>query len=205
MMTRGDVVRAVIEFRGDAAMIVGPGKSTAFLYAAPLHPATIYNMELAYAVPMALGIALSAREHRVIALEGDGSMFAGAQALGTIARYSPKNLTVVVLANTIWGTSDGTVKVTLAPEQYTQLAIACGWPSAYVVFAAEAERLRDALRTASTEPGPWFIVAQASPSSEDASVAPDGRLRERPRPPLDTVEAVSAMRRFLAGLPVIGG
>lgn len=196
-MDRGDVVRAIIESRGDAVMVLGPGKSARFLWEAPLHPATIYNMELAYASPMALGIALGAPAQRVIALEGDGSMFAGSPGLGTIARCAPANLTVVVLANGIWGTSDGSVAVTIPPAKFADLAIACGWARERVTFAAEIQPLREALRRSATLPGPWFIAAEAAPSNEDSSVLPDGTLRHRPEAPVDLLESVDATRRYL--------
>ena len=81
---------------------MGPGKSTGAMWHVDHRPASIYNMELAYASPVALGIALGAPGQRVISLEGDGSLFAGAPVLGTIARQAPPNLTVIVLANGIW-------------------------------------------------------------------------------------------------------
>jgi sulfopyruvate decarboxylase subunit beta len=196
-MNRAEIVRAVIEFRGDAVMILGPGKSAGYLWEAPLHAATVYNMELAYAAPLALGVALGAPAQRVISLEGDGSMFAGAPALGTIARYAPGNLTVVVLANSIWGTSDGSIEVSIRPHKFPELALACGWPRERVVFATELEPLRAALRRSSSEPGPWFIAAEASHGSEDASVLPDGTLRDRPPAPVDLIESVDATRRYL--------
>ena len=197
-MNRGDVVRAVIEFRNDAALILGPGKSAAYLWEAPLHPATVYNMELAYATPMALGVALGAPAQRVISLEGDGSMFAASPTLGTIARYAPKNLTIVVLANGIWGTSDGSVRVTIPPAKFPELAVACGWDRNHVTLAAELTPLRDALRK-SSEAGPWFIVAETERSDDDASITPDGNLRIRSQAPVDLIETVDSTRRFLQG------
>ncbi|HXP92783.1 MAG TPA: thiamine pyrophosphate-dependent enzyme [Candidatus Binatia bacterium] len=196
-MNRGDVVRAVIEFRNDAVMILGPGKSSGFLWEAPLHPATVYNMELTYATSMALGVALGAPKQRVISLEGDGSMFAAAPTLGTVARSAPPNLTVIVLANGIWGTSDGSVPVTIPPAKFPELAISCGWERSRVTLASELAPLREALRKSIAEPGPWFIAAEALPSSEDASVLADGTLRKRSQAPIDLIESIDATRRFL--------
>ena len=130
-------------------MILGPGKSSRFLWGAPSHPATVYNMELAYASPIALGVALGAPSQRVISLEGDGSMFAGAPGLGTIARCSPSNLTVIVLANGIWGTSDATVEVAIPAAKFPELAVACGWKREQVALATELTALRSALKRAS--------------------------------------------------------
>jgi thiamine pyrophosphate-dependent acetolactate synthase large subunit-like protein len=196
-VTRGEVVGAVADARGDAVLVMGPGKSTGVMWQANHQPASIYNMELAYASSVALGIALGAPGQRVISLEGDGSMFAGVQSLGTIARQAPPNLTVIVLANGIWGTSDGTVEVTVRPENFPALAIACGWDRDKVRFATEPAALRDALEASRTSPGPWFIAAQAEPSGDDASIRPDGTLRVRTAAPHDLVQSIDATRRYL--------
>jgi thiamine pyrophosphate-dependent acetolactate synthase large subunit-like protein len=155
-------------------------------------------MELAYASSLALGIALGAPDQRVISLEGDGSLFAGAPGLATIARCAPTNLTVIVLANGIWGTSDGSVPVSIPPAKFAELAIACGWEPERVTFATELAPLRNALHRSVTELGPWFIAAEAVSSEADSSVLPDGTLRARPVAPLDRVEAVDSTRRYLA-------
>jgi thiamine pyrophosphate-dependent acetolactate synthase large subunit-like protein len=144
-----------------------------------------------------LGIALGAPAQRVIALEGDGSMFAGTPVLGTVARCAPANLTVVVLANGIWGTSDGSVAVTVPPAKFGELAMACGWARERVTFVTELDPLREALLRSATLPGPWFIAAEAIPSNEDSSVLPDGTLRHRPEAPVDLIESVDATRRYL--------
>jgi hypothetical protein len=199
-VTRGDIVKAILEFRNDAAMVLGPGKSTQFLWEAPLHPATIYNMELTYATAVALGIAIGAPKQRVISLEGDGSMFGAAPILGTVARRAPANLTIVVLANGIWGTSDGTIPVTIPPAQFTELAVGCGWSRDRVTFAPELPQLNEALRKSVAEPGPWFISAEAQRGPEDASISPDGQLRVRTNAPIDLIESVDSTRRFLMKL-----
>jgi thiamine pyrophosphate-dependent acetolactate synthase large subunit-like protein len=196
-VTRAEVVRAVAEFRDGAVVVMGPGKSCPLMWQANHRPASIYNMELAYASPVALGIALSGPTQRVISLEGDGSMFAGIPSLGTIARKAPPNLTVIVLANGIWGTSDGTVEVSVQPSNFPELARGCGWDPAKVRFASDIQSLRAALEGTLTSPGPWFLVAEAERSSEDASVRDGGVLRVRERPPVDIVESVDSTRRWL--------
>lgn len=198
-MDRRDVVNAFAAVRGDAIVITGPGISSGMLWEAHAHPATIYNMDLAYAGPMAMGVALGAPEHRVVSLEGDGSRYAAAASLGTYARYPLPNLTLLTLANGIWGTGDGGVETTIGAHQWNALAIASGWNPAKVVTASEVETLTDALRTALEQPGPWFICAVVARSSDDASLAADGTRRPRPRATVDIVQSADATRAFLAG------
>ena len=196
-MTRAEIVRAVAKIRDGAVVVMGPGKSCGFMWQANHQPPSIYNMELAYASPVALGIALGAPGQRVISLEGDGSLFAGIASLGTIVRTAPPNLTVIVLANGIWGTSDGTVTVSVPPEKFSELAVGCGWRPANVSFATDLPSLESALARTLSGPGPWFIAAEAESSSDDASIRDGGVLRERSQPPVDLVEAVDATRRWL--------
>lgn len=190
-MKRSEVVRAFSEVRGDAVVVLGPGGSSGLLWEAHALPATLYNMELAYATPVAMGIALGAPDRRVVSFEGDGSLFAATPILGTISRYPPANLTIVVLANGIWGTGDGSVETTTArTAKWPDLAVACGWDSKKVVTASETAPFRDAVRRSLAEPGPWFLCAVTERSVEDGS----GR---RPRPLLDAAETVDLTRRYL--------
>ncbi|HXF33758.1 MAG TPA: thiamine pyrophosphate-dependent enzyme [Candidatus Acidoferrales bacterium] len=190
-MNRGDVVRAFAELRGDAVVVMGPGGSSGLLWQAHPHPATIYNMELAYATPVALGIALGAPERRVLSFEGDGSLFAATPVLGTIARYPPANLSVIVLANGIWGTGDASIATTPHATRWPDLAVACGWNSQRVVIADALGPFRDAVRRSLSESGPWFICAVTERSSQDAS-------GNRARPSVDAVETADLLRRYLA-------
>src|SRR5262249_48628850 len=82
---RADVIDAFAAGPGDAVVITGPGASSGMLYLRDNQPATIYNMELAYATAMCLGIALGDPTQRVVAIEGDGSLTAELQVLTTIA------------------------------------------------------------------------------------------------------------------------
>ena len=190
-MRRADVVKAVIAERNDATIVVSPGASGSEVWTAEQHPATIYNMELGYATAVAYGIALGRPDRRVIALEGDGSMFAGIQVLGTLARFPAPNLIVVVVANGIWGTGRGDVATT--PGSATRLAdIArgCGLDGHRVQVAEDAKALRAMLARTQVEPGPWVFCAVTERSSTDQSGA-------RPRVLHDAVEAVDLARRYL--------
>ena len=54
-------------------------------------PSILYNMEMPYATPMCLGLAMARRTQRIVALEGDGSLISALGVLTTIARYRPRN------------------------------------------------------------------------------------------------------------------
>ena len=80
-------------------MIISPGLANYPIAEAKDEPLTIYNMDMPYTTPMALGMALGWPERKVISIEGDGSLLAGPGVLSTVARYQPKNLVVFVFDN----------------------------------------------------------------------------------------------------------
>jgi len=190
-MNRRQIVSSFGSVRGDAVVVTSPGASSGLMWELARHPATIYSMELGYATSIAMGIAWGAPARRVVAFEGDGSLFAAAPVLGTIARYPPSNLIIVVVANGIWGTGEGNVETTTARvARLPDLAIACGWSAEHVSLATDPETLTASLQRALSEPGPWFIVAEAERGREDRST-------QRQRNQIDPAESIITTRRDL--------
>ena len=190
-MQRADVIDAVVAERNDATIVVSPGVSSGLIWNGGRHPATIYNMELGYAMAVAYGIALGRPDRRAIAVEGDGSFFAGIQLLGTLARFPVPNLTIVVLANGIWGTGAADVKTSPgSAPQLAEIARGCGLTGERVYMSADAREMRAAIARAQREPGPWLCIAETERSSTD-------RSGPRARALVDAVEAVDLTRRYL--------
>ena len=101
-MKRPDFLEVFARHRGDIPTITGPGLMTRELFAVTGDdPTILYNMEMPYATPMCLGLAMARPNQRFVALEGDGSLIMALGVLTTIARYRPSNLTVIVLDNEI--------------------------------------------------------------------------------------------------------
>lgn len=197
-MRRADVLAVLAEVRTDQPVITGPGGASGELWSRGHRPPTIYNMELGYAAPMCLGVALARPDRTVVAVEGDGSLLAGAPALVTIARVAPPNLVVLTIDNGVYETvGDGTTTTgTSHGASLADLARASGIPARCVVTAADPDELRRALTTALSEPGPWVVVARTEPD----------RARTGPRllPGLDVVETAIEFRRHLAETPPNG-
>jgi thiamine pyrophosphate-dependent acetolactate synthase large subunit-like protein len=184
-----DVIGAIAAARGDAVMVTGPGAIAGALYASAPDSPSIYNMELAYATPTALGIALARPERRVIAVEGDGSMLAGIGSLATIARCRPPNLTVIVVDNGIYGTGDNSVATqTALGADLAAVAVGLGWPQDAARAVGDPDGLRAALEDRSV--GPRLIVAGVDPASYPTSAG-------RAKPGLDIVECAVLLRRHL--------
>ena len=165
---------------------------------APTLPETIYNMDMGYASAVALGVALACPKRRVLAIEGEGSFFAGSTVLSTAWRMKPDNLVVLVLDNGVWGTGDGKEPTaTSFGLDLLRLALAAGWDAAQVHGPAGRCRARRARgpgaqgrraafhrRQDRSQPGPAVLLAQ--PAAPQASRA---RLRRS--------DAGSALARWL--------
>jgi thiamine pyrophosphate-dependent acetolactate synthase large subunit-like protein len=121
-------------------------------------------MEMGYAAPMCLGLALARPTQRIVALEGDGSMLMALPTLATIARYAPRNLVIVVFDNQRYLTTGSGVASTATAHGVDLVAVArgAGVPrSCGVDNVAEFARV---IGAAMLEHGPWVIVARVDDS-----------------------------------------
>lgn len=166
-MNRNEVLGYLAALRDGAPMVISPGLAN-YTLAESDHPLTIYNMDMPYATPLALGIALGWSERKVIAIEGDGSLLAGPGVLTTIARYHPENLIVVAFDNGAYLTT-GSGKAPTATAFGTdieRMARAAGMTKAKTV--AEIGKAKAALDEAFQKPGPWLIVAKVDKGDRPA-------------------------------------
>jgi thiamine pyrophosphate-dependent acetolactate synthase large subunit-like protein len=191
-MNRIEAIDAVAAARSDAALIPGPGANAGLLYERADAPATIYNMDMGYASAVALGVALACPRRRVLAVEGEGSFYAGATVLSTIWRMRPGNLVVLVLDNGVWGTGDGREPTATAfGLDLVRLALATGWDRSHVHSTVEARELGTLLSSALRGGGPRFIVGKTE-ASQSASAG-------RPRPKRHLLDCAVLMRAELSG------
>lgn len=176
-MNRVEAMDVLAAARGEAVVITGPGANSGLLYERADAPATIYNMELAYATPIALGIALACPDRKVMSVEGEGSFYAGSTVLSTIWHQGPENLVIIVLDNGVWGTSDGTEPTATAQGvDLVELARANGWSDENVRYATDPEQLAGALSRALEGNGPHFVVGKTDTTADQESSS------SRPRP-----------------------
>ena len=190
-MNRIEVLRYLVGLRNGDPMIISPGLANYTIAEAKDEPLTIYNMDMPYATPMALGMALGWPERRVISVEGDGSLLAGPGVLTTVARYQPRNLVIVVFDNGAYLTT-GSGKAPTATAFGTdieQLARAAGMKHTQTV--GDIDRAKNAVRTAFKEPGPWLIVAKVDKQDRPAE-------RTRHALPMHVYEAGITFHRVAA-------
>jgi thiamine pyrophosphate-dependent acetolactate synthase large subunit-like protein len=194
-VNREEAMNVVAAARAGVAVVMGPGASCGLLYERADAPDTIYNMDMAYAAPVALGVALACPRRRVLAIEGDGSFYAGSTSLSTIWRSRPANLTVLILDNELWGTGDGLEPTATAfGLDLSALAIAAGWSPTQVHRVEEAAELERVLIAALASDGPHFILGKTDPK-RDLHMSSQSA---RPRPRRHLLDCAVLMRAELA-------
>lgn len=165
-MKRPDFIEILARRRKGIPTITGPGLMTRELFAMTGDDASVlYNMEMPYATPMCLGLAMARPAQRVIALEGDGSLISALGVLTTMARYRPSNLTLIVLDNGSYSTfGAGMLSATAAGVDLAAVARGCGLECTIAVD--HLDQAADAIEIVLSQPGPWVLIAKVDAQSE---------------------------------------
>ncbi len=99
-MLRADALQAIYPELEDRIVVTIMGAVAAELYTLGHRPTFFYlEHAMGLASSMGLGIALSLPRHKVVVLDGDGSLLMNLGTLSTMARYRPGNLLHIVFDN----------------------------------------------------------------------------------------------------------
>ncbi len=161
---RRPLVGAVLEGRGDMAVIAGLGASAWDITAIG---DTALNFPLwgamGGAAMIGLGLAIAQPERAVLVITGDGEMLMGVGSLATIAVQAPKNLSILVLDNEHYGETG--MQETATGHGVDLLAMARGAGikhSMLVTRPDEVPGLRAAIHARS---GPFVALAKIDPET----------------------------------------
>jgi thiamine pyrophosphate-dependent acetolactate synthase large subunit-like protein len=158
LLERRGVVSALLEGRKDAIAVGGLGASTYDIAAAGDHDRNFYLWgAMGGAVMIGLGLALAQPDLPVVVITGDGEMLMGMGSLATVGLQQPKNLTIVVLDNEVYGETGGQASHTGANTDLVGVAKACGITDVrslatmaeITIFAAEMQNVSAGPRFAS--------------------------------------------------------
>ena len=134
LLDRREVVGRLLAERKGAIVVGGLGASTYDLAAAGDHDRNFYLWgAMGGAVMIGLGLALAQPKLPVVVITGDGDMLMGMGSLATVGLQQPKNLTIVVLDNEVYGETGGQASHTAATVDLVGVARACGIPDARAV------------------------------------------------------------------------
>jgi thiamine pyrophosphate-dependent acetolactate synthase large subunit-like protein len=127
LLERRSVVSALLEGRKDAVVVGGLGASTYDIAAAGDHDRNFYLWgAMGGAVMIALGVALAQPELPVVVITGDGELLMGMGSLATVGLQQPKNLSIIVLDNEVYGETGGQASHTGSTTDLVGVAKACG-------------------------------------------------------------------------------
>jgi thiamine pyrophosphate-dependent acetolactate synthase large subunit-like protein len=114
------------------------------------------------AVPMGLGVALSAPDRKVAVINGDGEMLMGIGSLVTVASAAPQNLTIVCEDNCMHGETGRQTGHTAATADLEAIARAAGIASTMTI--SEPDQIADAAQFIAEAPGPRFLLVRVLPT-----------------------------------------
>jgi thiamine pyrophosphate-dependent acetolactate synthase large subunit-like protein len=157
-LRRRDVVKKLLEKRGDLLVVAGLGSTTWDITAAGDHPLSFPTWgAMGQAAMIGLGLALAQPKRRVLVITGDGEMLMGLGSLATIGVQKPKNLTVVVIDNERYGETGMQRTHTAAGIDLAKVAKACGFRNSKI--ASENVSLR---RIVHETAGPNFLQVKVA-------------------------------------------
>ncbi len=140
-MLRSDALQAIYPELEQHIVVTIMGAVAAELYTLG-HRHNFFYLEhaMGLASSMGLGIALSIPQHKVIVIDGDGSLLMNLGTLSTMARYKPENLLHIVFDNESLLSVGGFPTATATGTDLAGIAKASGIPT--VVEADTVEQLK---------------------------------------------------------------
>jgi sulfopyruvate decarboxylase subunit beta len=146
-MLRADALRTIYPELEQSIVVTIMGAVAAELYMLG-HRHNFFYLEhaMGLASSMGLGIALSIPEHKVIVIDGDGSLLMNLGTLSTMARYKPGNLLHIVFDNESLLSVGGFPTATSTGTDLAGIAKASGVPQ--VMEAHTPESLKAAVTEA---------------------------------------------------------
>jgi sulfopyruvate decarboxylase alpha subunit len=143
-MLRVDALQAIYPEVKDRIVVTIMGAVAAELYTIGHRPNFFYlEHAMGLASSMGLGIALAMPRHKVVVIDGDGSLLMNLGTLSTMARYRPGNLVHIVFDNASLLSVGGFPTATATGTDLAGVARACAIPE--VVEAHTPERLKQAV------------------------------------------------------------
>ena len=127
LLDRRDVVAGLLADRKGSIVVGGLGASTYDIAAAGDSDRNLSLWgAMGGAVMVGLGLALAQPELPVVVITGDGEMLMGMGSLATVGLQAPKNLSIVVLDNEVYGETGGQASHTAGNVDFVGIAKSCG-------------------------------------------------------------------------------
>jgi thiamine pyrophosphate-dependent acetolactate synthase large subunit-like protein len=164
--------RLVSRLHAKEAVIGGIGNNNFDLWANGQRPENFYMLgSMGLTIPIAFGVALAQPKRRVFALEGDGSLLMQLGALGTVARTSLKNLTMIVFDNGMYQITGKQPTLTDTCVDLVSVARSSGITQS--CWARDEVHFEQLIDGALTNDGPHFIATRIDDKTPTVSTDRD--------------------------------
>ena len=159
-MNRFELMKLLVaRLRADEAVVAGIGNTNFDLFAAGHRPQNFYMLgSMGLAIPIAFGVALAQPQRRVIAVEGDGSLLMELGNLATIGMVAPKNLTIVVMDNSVYQITGAQPTATDRTCDFVQVARGAGIGDAH--WAGDEPEFSSLVDRSLAAGAPFLIAAR---------------------------------------------
>ena len=191
MIDQVEMMRAIERFRGDAVVVPVFRANGAWAKVTNNVRRDIpVGGAMGKASSVALGLALSQPDTKVILFDGDGSLLMNLGSLVTIANKGPKNLVHFVMDNGVYATTGGQEVPGVGVADYADLATSAGYAHSYRFddledFVTRAEEVF-------SQEGPVFVAAKVIPDIRLPEERAAGGQRRTPEAVLDLREEFAA-------------
>ncbi len=186
-MKRIDALRLFASLRKEELVITGVGAVGRELYKVGHKTTNLYKVQMGFASPMALGLAIAVPRRKVVVIEGDGSALMSLGAWATIANEAPANLVVIVFDNEAYEGGGRHPTATSRKTRLEILAQGAGFEQRFV--CKDLESFRIAVNNALSGGGPYFILAKVELLDPEEDI---------PNHPFDITENTYVFMRALA-------
>ena len=159
MISRAEGTKYITSKISDDDMVVATlGNAKYDLFNAKDRPRNFYMWNsMGMASSIGLGLAMAQPKHKVIVLDGDGSLLMNLNSLATEAVRDPKNLIHIVWDNRSYELTGKQPTATAFKTDLAKVAEGAGFVK--VERAESISAFQRAFDRAMAEPGPWFILA----------------------------------------------
>lgn len=135
---RYDAIKQIVESLNNELVVCNLGAPSRELYDIDDREENFYMLgSMGLVSSIALGIALSQPNKRVVCIDGDGSLLMNLGSLSTIANNSPNNLTLIVIDNSSYGSTGNQKTYTFGKTNLEIIAKGAGFESIKVINKEE--------------------------------------------------------------------
>ena len=127
-------------------------------------PLSLVSACMGSAASLGLGLALGAPQHKVMVLDGDGSLLMNLGSLVTIGEIAPANLYHFVCQNGTYEANGGHPTPNRDKVSFAGLARAAGYKSVYEF--SDLANFEQQVGSILAEQGPVFIALKVEPTGE---------------------------------------